>query len=127
MRQYKQIYDLVINGILDAEGTYTVKAILDNGAYATATWEVKKFETPVSLKLTYSAPTVELGGVLYKDELMYVDVNGVEKDAANSNSITVSIYNHYSNQIVYIYFASFASEFQFFCFICYFYFCGCHQ
>ena len=77
----KQTYDLVINGILDAEGTYTVKAILDNGAYATATWEVKKFETPVSLKLTYSAPTVELGGVLYKDELMYVDVNGVEKDA----------------------------------------------
>ncbi len=77
----KQTYDLVINGILDAEGTYTVKAILDNGAYATATWEVKKFVTPVSLKLTYSAPTVELGGVLYKDELMYVDVNGVEKDA----------------------------------------------
>ncbi len=88
----KQTYDLKINGVLDAEGTYTVKAILDNGAYATATWEVKKFETPVSLKLTYSAPTVELGGVLYKDELMYVDVNGVEKDATGKVALAATGY-----------------------------------
>ena len=67
------------NKPLDAEGIYTVKAILDNGSVATATWEVKKFQTPV--KINIKAPTtVELGksvGVA----LEYEDANGVTKKA----------------------------------------------
>ena len=79
-KESKQCYFLNVSS-LDAEGTYTVKAVLDNGSYATATWEVKKFQTPVELKLEYGAPSVELGGSLYVSKLVYVDANGVEKNA----------------------------------------------
>ena len=75
-------YTLTLGGVLDAEGKYTVKAILDNGAYATATWEVKRFQTPVELKI--DAPsTVELGSAITPD-LYYVDANGVEKRAKDA-------------------------------------------
>lgn len=69
----------------DAEGTYEVKAILDNGAYATATWEVKKFQTPVELRIDYSTKTVELGGQITPDQVIYVDANGVEKQATDAD------------------------------------------
>ena len=69
--------------LLDAEGTYTVKVILNNGAYATATWEVKKFQTPVQLRIDYATKTVELGGKIAPEQVVFVDVNGVEKQATN--------------------------------------------
>lgn len=75
-------YELNIAGTLDAEGVYTVKAILDNGAFATATWEVKRFQTPVELRIK-AAATVELGKTLIP-ELEYVDANGVVKDATDA-------------------------------------------
>lgn len=71
----KETFDLKTPSF-DAEGVYSVKVILDNGAYATATWEVKKFETPVQLKIEYSTNTVELGGKITAG-LTYVDANGV--------------------------------------------------
>ena len=69
---------------MDAEGTYSVKVILDNGAYATATWEVKKFQKPVSLRIDYNTKTVELGATIAPAQIVYVDVNGVEKQATDS-------------------------------------------
>ena len=78
----KQAYDLSVGGkVMDAEGTYSVKVILDNGAFATATWEVKKFQTPVQLRIDYSRTTVELGGKISPDQIVFVDANGVEKAA----------------------------------------------
>ena len=77
-----QDYDLVI-GSLDAEGAYTVKAILDNGAYATAKFEVKKFQTPVSIFMEV-ADTVELGKAV-APQAKYVDANGVIKKAKDAN------------------------------------------
>ena len=69
---------------MDAEGTYTVKAILDNGAYATATWEVKKFQKPVELRVDYATTTVELGGKITPEQVVYVDENKVEKAAKDA-------------------------------------------
>ena len=78
----KQAYDLTVSGkIMDAEGTYSVKVILDNGAFATATWEVKKFQTPVELRVDYARTTVELGGSISPEQIVFVDANGVEKAA----------------------------------------------
>ena len=79
----KETFDLKTPSF-DAEGVYSVKVILDNGAYATATWEVKKFETPVQLKIEYSTNTVELGGKITAS-LTYVDTNGVEKNATDAD------------------------------------------
>ena len=77
-----QDYDLKI-GSLDAEGKYTVRAILDNGAYATATFEVKKFGTPVQIYMEV-ADTVELGKTV-GPQAKYVDANGVTKNAKDAN------------------------------------------
>lgn len=77
-----QDYDLKI-GSLDAEGKYTVRAILDNGAYATATFEVKRFGTPVQMYMEV-ADTVELGKTV-GPQAKYVDANGVTKDAKDAN------------------------------------------
>ena len=65
---------------LSAEGKYTFKVVLDNGKYTTVDFEVKEFTTPVKINLTYSAPSVELGGTAFIDKLEYVDANGVTKD-----------------------------------------------
>ncbi|MBE6112990.1 MAG: copper amine oxidase N-terminal domain-containing protein [Peptococcaceae bacterium] len=75
---------------MDAEGTYSVKVILDNGAYATATWEVKKFQKPVMLVIGASTDVVELGGSSI-GELLYFDANGVQK-AANDADFTATGY-----------------------------------
>ena len=69
---------------MDAEGTYAVKVILDNGAYATATWEVKKFQKPVALRIDYYTKTVELGATISPSQIVYVDANGVEKQATDA-------------------------------------------
>ena len=68
---------------MDAEGSYAVKVILDNGAYATAKWEVKKFQKPVMLIIGTSTDVVELGGKI-GGELLYVDANGVQKNAKDA-------------------------------------------
>ena len=75
---------------MDAEGTYAVKVILDNGAFATAKWEVKKFQTPVQLVIGTSTDVVELGGKI-GGELLYFDANGVQK-AAKDAEIAVAGY-----------------------------------
>ena len=74
-----------LNGVgnMDAEGTYSVKVILENGAYATATWEVKRFQTPVALTIGYATKTVELGGNI-TGKMIYVDANGVQKVAKDA-------------------------------------------
>ena len=71
---------------MDAEGTYEVKVILDNGAFATATWEVKKFQTPVKLIIGTSTDVVELGAAI-GGELKYVDANGVTKAAKDAELV----------------------------------------
>ena len=63
---------------LDEEGDYTIKVILDNGASATATVTVSEFQTPVSIRLEYKAPSVELNGYNYMKDLKFVDANGVK-------------------------------------------------
>ena len=77
----KQAYELNCAEIMDAEGTYAVKVILDNGATATASWEVKQFQTPVQLRIDYNRTTVELGATIAPTQIVYVDANGVEKQA----------------------------------------------
>ncbi len=77
----KQVYELKCTEIMDAEGIYTAKVILDNGAFATATWEVKQFQTPVQLRIDYNRTTVELGATIAPTQIVYVDANGVEKQA----------------------------------------------
>lgn len=69
----------------DVEGTYSVKVILDNGRSAVVTWDVKKFGTPVELKLTYKQEAVELNAIAKMDSLVYVDANGVEKYAKDAS------------------------------------------
>ena len=64
---------------LDAEGEYSFKVILDNGASATAKVTVKEFQTPVELKMVYKQNTVELNGEAVLNKLFYVDANGVTK------------------------------------------------
>ena len=75
-------YALEIDGTLDAEGKYAIKAILDNGAFATASWEVKKFQTPVMLYMEV-ADVVELGKEVVPTA-KYADVNGVTKVAKDA-------------------------------------------
>ena len=81
----KELWNLVLASgkTLDAEGTYTVKIALDNGRYVTVSFEVKKFQKPVELKLDYNTTTVELGGSIEPSQIVYVDENGVEKKAAD--------------------------------------------
>ncbi len=88
-----QVYELYTTSTLDAEGTYTVKAILDNGAFATATFEVKRFGTPVTLYIE-CARNVELGKHMIP-ELKYVDANGVTK-AANDATMSGTGYAIYA-------------------------------
>ena len=88
-----QVYELSTTSTLDAEGTYTVKAILDNGAFATATFEVKRFGTPVTLYIE-CARNVELGKHMIP-ELKYVDANGVTK-AANDATMSGTGYAIYA-------------------------------
>ena len=70
-------------GNMDAEGKYEVKVILENGDYAIATWEVKKFQKPVELRIQYATKTVELGGNI-TGKMVYVDANGVQKVAKDA-------------------------------------------
>ncbi len=88
----KQAYDLKCAQIMDAEGTYAVKVILDNGAYATAKWEVKQFATPVSMRIDYPRTTVELGASITPDQVVYVDANKVEKDASKDMDFAATGY-----------------------------------
>ena len=71
---------------MDVEGTYSVKVILDNGAYATASWEVKRFQTPVKLIIGTSTNVVELGAAI-GGELKYIDANGVVKAAKDAELV----------------------------------------
>ena len=70
--------------VLDAEGTYTFKVTLNNGNYATATIEVKEFQTPVSMTLEYKAPSVELNGYNNMKTVKFVDANGTKRNALPS-------------------------------------------
>ena len=88
----KQAYDLKCAEIMDAEGTYEVKVILDNGAFATAKWEVKQFATPVQLRIDYPTTTVELGGSITPEQVVYVDANKVEKDASKDMDFAATGY-----------------------------------
>ncbi len=81
----KKVYYLDLNGnALDAEGTYEVRVALNNGNYATVTFEVKEFQRPVKLELTYKQEAIELGGTAVIDDLQYVDANGTTKKATDA-------------------------------------------
>ena len=74
---------------LSVEGTYEFKVVLNNGNYKIVTVEVKEFQTPVKINLTYAAPSVELGGNIDIDKIEYVDANGVTQSLRNaSNNVT---------------------------------------
>ena len=77
------IQSIFYNVTIDVSNLESVKVILDNGAFATATWEVKKFQTPVQLRADYERTTVELGGSIAPSQIVFVDANGVEKVAKN--------------------------------------------
>ena len=77
---------------ISAEGTYEFKVVLDNGNYKTVKVEVKEFQTPVDINLTYSAPSVELNSVLYVDKLEYVDANGVVRSAKGKVDLAATGY-----------------------------------
>lgn len=75
-----------------AEGSYEVKVVLDNGKYVTVTFEVKEFQTPVALNLTYEADAVELDSQVAIDTLEWVDANGVTKDAKGKVDLAATGY-----------------------------------
>lgn len=75
-----------------AEGTYTIKVILDNGKYTTVTFEVKEFTTPVALNLVYEADAVELDSYVAIDTLEWVDANGVTKDCTSKVDLAATGY-----------------------------------
>ena len=83
---------LYIKGGLDAEGTYEFKVVLENGNYKIVTVEAKEFQTPVALELIYAAPSIELGGVLYVDQLNYIDANGVVQSAKGKVDLAATGY-----------------------------------
>ena len=59
---FRFIIRIACGRIIQVKDTYTVKAILDNGRSAVATWEVKEFQPPVEIVIDAPA-TVELGTV----------------------------------------------------------------
>lgn len=69
----------------DAEGMYTFKAYLKNGASATASVTIKEFGDPVSMKLTYSSKNVAPGASVKVKNTQLVDANGVTKKVADTN------------------------------------------
>jgi len=85
-------WTISVNGGLDAEGTYEIKVLLDNGKAAYATVNVKEFQTPVRLVLTYKQAAVELGGTAVVDQLIFMDANGVTKSAANEVELAANGY-----------------------------------
>lgn len=64
-----------------AEGKYTIQFFLDNGRSAKASFEVKKFDTPVSLHVDYDTDAVDLGATTKAPDIYYLDKNGVKKTA----------------------------------------------
>ncbi len=93
-------YSLEVAKTLSVEGKYVVKAILDNGAFATAEWEVKRFEEPVAIVIKGAPATVELGKA-FTPSLYYVDVNNVEKFAFDAKVAATgyAIYSFDGNKI----------------------------
>ena len=79
------------NKAITEEGTYTFKVVLDNGNYATATIEVKEFQTPVKLVVEYPE-AIELGTTVDFSDLYWLDANNVEKKAyAGDNNVKVTL------------------------------------
>ena len=89
--EYKAVLELVDADDL-AEGTYEIKAVLDNGKYTTVKFEIKEFQTPVSLNLKYNADAVELDSFVEIDELEWVDANGVTKNATGKVDLAATGY-----------------------------------
>ena len=82
----------VIEGpALKYEGDYTFQVSLKNGAYATGSVTVKKFDTPVAIQFVKAPTTVALGAADFDVApygIVAVDANGVTKTvAANSYSV----------------------------------------
>ena len=76
-------YYVYMNGkTFDKEGTYEIKIVLDNGNYVTVPFEVKRFETPVSIQLDYEQTTIELAGKSNVPKVKYIDANGTKQDAS---------------------------------------------
>ena len=85
--------NLYINDNNDlAEGSYTIKVVLDNGNYVTVTFEVQEFGTPVELNLEYEAEAVEIGSYVEIDTLEWVDANGVTKDCTSKVDLAATGY-----------------------------------
>lgn len=76
-------YYVYMNGkTFDKEGSYEIKVVLDNGNFVSVPFEVKRFETPVSIQLDYEQTTIELAGKSNVPKVKYVDANGTKQDAA---------------------------------------------
>ena len=76
---------------ITVEGTYTFKVVLNNGNYATATIEVKEFQTPVELVVEYPE-AAELGATVTLGDLYWLDANKVEKDATGKVDLAATGY-----------------------------------
>ena len=85
-------WTIVMNETFDEEGTYEFKVTLDNGAYATASIEVKEFGTPVGIIFTYDADSVEIGGNIAPKAINWIDANNVTKAIDSTVEIAVSGY-----------------------------------
>ena len=88
----KQNYYLITSKPFDKEGTYEIKMVLDNGNYVTVAFEVKQFQTPVSLTLSYDQESIELGGTSNEAEVKYIDANGTTQNARNKVTLAATGY-----------------------------------
>lgn len=80
------------NKTFDKEGSYEIKVVLDNGNYVTIPFEVKEFQTPVKLDLSYKQVSIELGGKSTTPTVKYVDANGTTQNAKNKVTLAATGY-----------------------------------
>ena len=79
------------NDTFDAEGDYTIRVALANGATAMANVTVKEFGEPVAMKLTYKQNTIALESYAEVKALVLVDANGTTKNLETADLATYEI------------------------------------
>ena len=94
-------WTILMDETFDAEGTYEFKVILDNGASATVSIEVKEMGTPVSLRITYYTDSVELGSTITPRAMQWVDADGVTKSIGNNAAEMVAISGYAVENVTY--------------------------
>ena len=90
----KDYYTLSVNSgkKFEAEGSYEVKIVLDNGKSTTVSFEVKKFDKAVDLTIEYPTSSVELNAATDTPDIYFTDANGVTKKANKRVTVAASGY-----------------------------------